>query len=382
MKSGSSGVGRRRFLTGSLLGTAAVSLAQVPGAQAAKPDPAPDPKKILNYQPGMKYRRMGNTDIYLSAISLGGLVSVEAVIRAAIERGVNVVHTCDTYLGGQSIVTMGNVMKTNRDKVYIAVKDTFHDIDTILKTLNTDHIDFLMFNRHTEESAADPKIREQFEKYKKQGKVRFAGLTSHGGVKESTGAGIRSGMFSLVMPSLNQPALESMDAELRLAQEKGVGVMPMKTMKGLPKDNINMQAAFFKKLLGNPAVATVVKGVPSFEMFDAFMKAMNEPLTAMEDKSLYKHAQLNRAANCMMCDDCKGVCPIGVEISAMLRCKDYYYEQMGDVQTALATYKSIPIQQRGSEDCHLCAKCEGACPNGIQILERLHATRELFSQMA
>jgi len=369
---------RRSFLSTGLIGT--VAARGNPSGQPVVEQNAPETPKILNYQPGMKYRRWGNTDIYLSAISVGGLVSVESVVRGSIEQGVNLVHTCETYLGEQSMLTLGKVLKTKRDKVYIALKDVFRDFDSVLKILNTDYVDFLMFNRHKADAVADPKILEQFEGWKKQGKVRFAGLTSHGDVKAATGAGIRSGMFSFVMPALNQPSFESMQEELRLAQEKGIGVMAMKTMRGI--NDLDMQAAYLKKMLRNPAITTVVKGIPSFEMFDAFLKAMNEPMTAMEDKALYRHAQANRASNCMMCDECTHVCPLGVEVSTMLRCKDYYYEQMGDVRTALAAYRSIPAEKRGSAECRLCAKCEAACPNGIPVLQRLDAARELFARLA
>jgi predicted aldo/keto reductase-like oxidoreductase len=83
----------------------------------------------------------------------------------------------------------------------------------------------------------------------------------------------------------------------------------------------------------------------------------------------------------MLCDDCKQACPLGVEVSTVLRCKDYYYEQMKDVQTALSTYREIPLEKVGSGACRFCKKCESACPNGIPIVERLMAARELFSKM-
>jgi Fe-S oxidoreductase len=54
---------------------------------------------------------------------------------------------------------------------------------------------------------------------------------------------------------------------------------------------------------------------------------------------------------------------------------------MKDVQTALSTYRDIPLEKVGNEACGLCKKCESACPNGIPIVERLMAARELFSRM-
>jgi predicted aldo/keto reductase-like oxidoreductase len=170
-----------------------------------------------------------------------------------------------------------------------------------------------------------------------------------------------------------------MAEELRLAQQRGVGVMAMKSMKGLK--GIDLEVAYLKKILSNPAVTTVTKGIGSFDMFDAYLQALKEPLSRAEDRALYRYAQVNRSSNCMLCDDCKQACPLGVEVSTVLRCKDYYYEQMKDVQTALSTYRDIPLEKVGSGACRLCKKCESACPNGIPIVERLMAARELFSKM-
>jgi len=368
---------RRGFISSGFLGAVAVGAGAL-GAKAGDDDNKSTAQpKILNFDPAMKYRPMGNTGILVSEISLGGLVMAESVHRYAIEHGVNLVHVAWDYLGGQSIKTLGAGLKPLRDRFYLALKDDYPSIDEALKVLNTDHVDFLMFNRHFPFSASDAKIAETFEKLKNQGKVRFAGLTSHAMVKSTTAAGLQSGYYNVVMPVLNQPNLEAMTEELRLAQQRGVGVMAMKTMKGLK--GLDSEVAYLKKLLSNPAVTTVTKGMGSFDMFDAYLAALKEPLTASEDRALYRYAQANRSNNCMMCDECKQACPLGVEVSTVLRCKDYYYDQMGDRQTALRTYRDIPLEKVGSEDCRLCKKCEPACPNGIAIVERLMAARAVFA---
>jgi len=371
---------RRTFFSRGFLGAAAVGAAKL-GVGAARNDIlSPDPPKILNFHPAMKYRPMGNTGVLVSAISLGGLVMAESVHRYAIEHGVNLVHVAWDYLGGQSIKTLGAGLSSLRDRVYIALKDDYPSIDEALKVLNTDHVDFLMFNRHLPFTASDATIAETFEKLKNQGKVRFAGLTTHAMVKSTTAAGLRSGYFNVVMPVLNQPNLEAMTEELRLAQQRGVGVMAMKTMMGLK--GLDSEAAYLKKLLSNPAVTTVTRGIGSFDMFDAYLEALKEPLSSEEDRALYRYAQANRSSNCMLCDECKQACPRAVEVSTVLRCKDYYYDQMKDLETALRTYREIPSEKAGDQACRLCKKCEAACPNGIAIVARLLAAREVFSGLS
>jgi len=368
---------RRGFISSGLLGAVAVSSGVMGGEGAGNDNKSALPPNILNFNPAMKYRPMGNTGILVSEISLGGLVMAESVHRYAIEHGVNLVHVAWDYLGGQSIRTLGAGLRSLRGRFYLALKDDYPSIDEALKVLNTDHVDFLMFNRHFPFSASDSRIAETFEKLKNQGKARFAGLTTHAMVKGTTAAGLRTGYFNVVMPVLNQPNLEAMTEELRLAQQRGVGVMAMKTMKGLK--GLDTEVAYLKKLLSNPAVTTVTKGIGSFDMFDAYLAALKEPLTAAEDRALYRYAQANRSNNCMLCDECKQACPHGVEISTVLRSKDYYYDQMKDMQTALRAYREVPQEKAGGEACRLCKKCEPACPNGIAIVDRLLAARRVFA---
>ena len=370
---------RREFLQKGTLTAMAAGFISNARADTINKDSKVDTKKILNYNPEMRYRQLGGTAIYLSAISFGGLVAEESVFHYGIERGINLMHIAQGYKGGRSIETLGRVMKTKRDKVYIALKANFDDFDECLKILNTDHVDFLMFDHHSKSGINDPKDFETFEKYKQQGKVRFPGLTTHKQVKACVAKGIDGGKYSLIMPVLNQPSFESMNRELLKAHEKGIGIMAMKTMKGINKPDLEI--AYLKKVLQNPAVTTVNKGIGSFEKFDTYLKATQEVLTGLEDFSLYKYAQMNRSNNCMMCSECENICPQNIEISTILRCKDYYYEQMDDMQTAVTTYCRIPKQKRLASFCDLCKKCENGCPNGIDIVDRLGAAHRIFEPL-
>ncbi len=383
-------INRRTFFRmGGALGAASIVETTMPvRAEAASPK---EKAKILNYNPDMPYRRLGDKDIYLSALAMGGLVMNDSgeSHHYAIDHGCNIVHISNGYLGGKSIKVLGKVMKTKRDKVYIALKDNFFSdddfkkgrlgkIDEMLKILNTDHVDFLMFNRHKADKAANPYLREAFEKLRDQGKVRYMGLTCHGDVKAVMQAGIDSGFYDLLNPVLNQPSLEAIDAQLHAASAKKIGVMGMKTMKGLGNKR-DRETAYVKKVLAHPGVTNIVKGIGSREQFDAYLTAAGAALSLREDADLYRHAQATRNENCMMCDVCHEVCPNGVEISVVLRCVDYYLGEQRDTLTARETYKELAPDQRWNIACRDCRICEDACPNDIKIVTRLENARFAFA---
>ena len=85
----------------------------------------------------MEYRRLGNTGLIVSAVALGtmqfgkgmnmgGLDQAEttAMIRFAIERGINFIDTADVYSGGESETLIGNALQElgNRDELVLATK--------------------------------------------------------------------------------------------------------------------------------------------------------------------------------------------------------------------------------------------------------------------
>ena len=359
-------INRRTFLQ-----TGAVAAIAAGFPSQASQNTSPNPKKIRNYHERMPYRALGRDEICFSAISLGGSGLKADIAGYAIDKGVNLIHMSPTYKGGDSIRELAKVVKMNRDKIYLALKDSFNDIDEPLKILGTDHVDFIMFNRHDASAVDTDDIKDKFAKWKQAGKVRYAGLTTHDDVKNCVRAGIDSGIYTLMMPVLNQTAYESMQDEIRDAQSKGIGFMGMKTMKDIRDDA--MQKAHVAKLMKNPGVTTINKGMQNYEQLDTYISAVKEALTGSVEADLYRYANANRSNACMACSECKRACPRGIEISTVLRAKFYYAEQLHDQKQAAETFRNIPVEKRNFSYCDDCRKCESVCPNGIHIVDRLHA---------
>ena len=359
---------RREFIRGAV----AVTFSAASAASSAQ--------GVLNYKEGMAYRPLGTTGHSVSLLSMGGLVMVEPVYHYAIEHGLNFVDTSPSYRGGMAIRQLGNILRSKRSKVYVACKyHSYLPFDDNLRDLQTDYVDFIVFNHHDREEALHNDDAQVFDKLKRAGKVRFAALMTHGDIKDVLAGAIRSGMYSFVTPALNQGGLEAYAAEVRAARERRVGVVAMKALHGVEGP---LQLALLKQLAAHPAIASVLTSIGSYEVFDTYRKALLESPSAAEERALRRHALASRAENCTMCDRCRRACPRGAEISTVLRSHDYYYRQLSDAGRALEAYRGIAAGRLEGEDCGSCRQCEAACPNGIRILERLKSARQTFSRLA
>jgi methylglyoxal reductase len=82
----------------------------------------------------MQFRKIGNSDLEVSAVALGTWVfggdcwgpaddaRSENVVAEAIERGINLIDTAPVYGGGRSEEVIGRAIKGKRDRVVVATK--------------------------------------------------------------------------------------------------------------------------------------------------------------------------------------------------------------------------------------------------------------------
>src|SRR5882724_11661483 len=110
----------------------------------------------------MQYRSLGSTGEKVSIVGLGGyhlgMQSDEkesiAIIRKALDSGVNFLDNCWDYNNGESEVRMGRALRDGyRAKAFLMTKIDGRDgkfaaaqLDESLRRLQTDHIDLLQFH--------------------------------------------------------------------------------------------------------------------------------------------------------------------------------------------------------------------------------------------
>ena len=148
---------------------------------------------------------------------------------------------------------VGNFVKEHgvRDKVVIATKVVLPPqvrrdaaqakaqflkvFEGCLRRLQMDYVDILYF--HGIDNAADvnaPGVQEAMADLKKQGKIRFLGVSTHSGQTEVLNAVAQGGFHDVVLVAINftmsenKPLLEA----IKNAAAKGVGLIAMKTQAG------------------------------------------------------------------------------------------------------------------------------------------------------
>jgi len=112
-----------------------------------------------------------------------------------------------------------------------------------LERIGTDHFDTLMcpHGANTTEELQCPEIFEAFEALKKQGKVRFLGLTAHNDPAGLLRAAGQSGRYDVVMMAYNIINGGHLEEAIRYASGKGVGIIGMKVAHAVATHHTSLQ---------------------------------------------------------------------------------------------------------------------------------------------
>jgi aryl-alcohol dehydrogenase-like predicted oxidoreductase len=195
---------RRRFMRGAVVSAAGIAVglgATTRGAKSPK-------RKILNYNPEMEYRRLGKTELMVSAVCMGGhWKRVDKVLDATgksfdenchdivsrcIDLGINYIDACSIT----EVCAYSKALTGRRDKMYLALsggevrnknyrtaKKLMERLDSLLKKSNQEYTDLWRITclepggRHSFNTSWE--LVAALEKAKKQGKARCIGISSH-----------------------------------------------------------------------------------------------------------------------------------------------------------------------------------------------------------
>jgi predicted aldo/keto reductase-like oxidoreductase len=401
---------RRDFLAAGLaLPAAGIRTSSLPSALGqAKPEPA-----------RLDYRMLGKTGLKVTSLAFGCMTTSDpSVIERAADFGINHFDTARGYQGGNNERMVGAALKKVRPKVIISSKSpaptkqqVLADLDTSLRELGTDYLDIWYLHMKNQPEQVTDDLLEAQRLAKQNGKIRFAGVSTHFNMDKMLAHLAKLGQTDVVLTTYNF-AMRSVDAgantnpdapktdmtaAIQAARQAGLGIVVMKVLaggvgrveRGDRLYGANPQAlskrlsqegaavAAIKWALKNPSVDTAIVCMTSHDEFEENVRAMADTYTGKDEQLLTARLKDIGPLYCRMCGACGGVCERGVPVADVLRFLTY---AEGYGQFALGRENFLQLgPQVAAVRCADCERCTVECPYGVQVAARLRRAQELFA---
>jgi predicted aldo/keto reductase-like oxidoreductase len=389
---------RRTFLGTSL---AIPALASVP-SPTGSPVQAPAAKgRAPQAASKFTYGTLGKTGMKVTRLAFGCMTtSDQSVIERAADNGINYFDTARVYQGGNNERMVGVALKKYRDKVFISSKTISNnqkaamaDLETSLKELQTDHLDvWHLHSRQTPDTVTDELLEAQ-QNAKRDGKIRFAGVSFHGGHAAMIPAMLKLNHFDVFLMSYNYTMDPAIEPLIATAHKAGVGVVAMKGLAGGVKPTVRSYQVDAEKLnrltregaplaalkwvMKNPNIDTVIPSIVDEDQLKENISAMAAPFSASDGRLLAARLEEIKPLYCRMCGHCEGQCSQGLPVADVLRFL-MYAEGYGQFAMAREHFKALPPEVAAVR-CSSCSHCTVECPNGVQVAARLHKAQQLLA---
>jgi predicted aldo/keto reductase-like oxidoreductase len=324
---------------------------------------------VLLGRTGIEVEKNGFGALPIQRIALDAAASL---LQKAYEGGIRYFDTARSYTDSEEKI--GAAFRNGlRQKLYIATKTPsqtaegfWKDLETSLRLMRTDYIDVYQF--HNPSFCPKPGdgtgLYEAMLEAKRQGKIRFIGLTNHR--LPVAREAVESGLYDVLQFPFSYLA-DAKDVELvHLCAEKNVGFVAMKALSG---GLITNSAAAYAALAQYENVLPIW-GVQRESELDQFLQCIREGVELTDERK----ATIERDRKELCGEFCRGCgycmpCPAGIEInqcarmSLMLR------------RAPAAAWLTEEWQQKMHqiENCRHCGHCMSKCPYGLNTPELLQA---------
>lgn len=323
----------------------------------------------------MENRQLGKTDIMAAPVGFGGIPiqrlsfdEAERVLLRAFEMGINFYDTARGYTDSEKKI--GKALSSRRNSIYLASKAMSRDeggmaaeLETSLKDLRTDMIDLYQLHAVGSDKVLERVIGpggalEALLKAKKEGKVRWIGVTGHS--RPVLLKAVKTGEFDTVQLPFNPIEDEWEKEVIPAAKDLGMGVIGMKPVAGGAIRNVPASIRFSLAR----GVDISIPGMDSVEQVDENVTAGTPPfeLTVEDVESLTSEKELWCGKFCRRCGYCLP-CPEGLNIPFLLLI-EAYYSRYGLKDWALARLQTL---DKKYADCVACGDCLERCPYELPI---------------
>ena len=397
-----------------------------------------------------EYRTLGRTGFKVSDLGTGDFDDV-GPFKALLDGGVNYIDTSEDY--GQHGRKIGEAIRgRDRSSLFISsklradsslrrlgkegiTKEGFiRRALRVMEALQVDYLDCLMLSSpETTEMLMCEGYHEATKQLKKEGKIRFTGVSHHGSQwmlsepKESMETillkAAEDGRFDVMLLAYNFLKEDQSERVLEVCAREKIGTTLMKTNpvrsynlqqewlrrartsrgKELTEEDRRNLARFEKKIekaqefikkynlksdqeirdaalkfcLSNPYVNTVCLTVMNYEQARDYLKLSGSRLAAKDIGLLAAYKRECGGLYCRhACGLCEPACPYHVPVNTIMR-YDHYFVSQGREKHAMAKYAALRPQ---ADLCLSCmGDCESACPYGLPVRALLAAAHQNLS---
>ena len=342
--------------------------------------------------------------------------AAEAIVRAAVDRGINYLDTAYLYPGNEVVVGQTLEKLGLRDRVYIATKlphasckrsgDFDRFFDEQLRRLRTDHIDYYLMHNITSpaqwERVCELGIEDWIARQKEAGRIRQIGFSFHGSsVDFPVLLDAYDWDFCQIQYNYANEHYQAGTEGLLAAASRGMAVFIMEPLLGgrladkLPDAakrelasagdaRLTTPAAWGLSWVWNhPEVTMLLSGMTSAEQVaqnaEIAERALSSSMTAGQLATVARVVELFERANRVPCTGCSYCmpCPHGVNIPGCFAAYNASYAHswftgMQQYFTASAIRTGAP---RLAGNCVGCGACTRHCPQQIDIPARLADVR-------
>ncbi len=357
-------------------------------------------------RPLLPHGVLGRTKFPVTLVSFGAIKLRDhdhtRVLKLAIDKGVNLLHTSDSYGGGKSIAAVANLFKadkTYRDKVFLCLKGLTRqkeaELDKMLATLGTDHVDSWLCELQTPDAGRLETVQALLDAMKKKGKVRHPGFVCHVDMNGSIEMVVEKAptFFDVALIAMTMapvpgdrdkdrtgPQSERFVKNLKALREKGVGILSMKSgaAKAVQKGS-EVYLPHAKAIL-QAGADSILTSMDAFEQVEMIAQLdIKSPHLTEKDRQAAIDFKQQRAGACLMCGECTGACPLGLPVADLMRFR-MYTQEYGLADQARLEYTALgPGVHNAIANCGLCEVCSGVCPVGLASSATVRETAAMLA---
>lgn len=369
----------------------------------------------------MKYRQFGRLDWQVSALGFGimRLPTTEgeqseileeeagAMVRHAVDNGVNYLDTAYNYHGGDSEAFLGRLLGDGlREKVRLATKlpcwkvektdDLDRFFDEQLQRLGTDCVDFYLLHSLQDDwwdRMKEVGYLDWAERQMADGRIRHLGFSFHDKPPLFKKIIDDYSNWTLAMVMYNYMDVEHQAGTegVKYAADRGLAVVVMEPLRGglLAQEPPDSVKQLFRNssirrtpadwslqwLWDRPEVSCVVSGMSTMEQLRQNLESAGRSgigsMSETEKRVLAEVRKEYRSKRSIPCTDCRYClpCPEGVGIPWI-----FSYYNMSEMyrapETAAKHYAFLKEEER-ADSCTECGRCMEKCPQHIDIISAL-----------